>query len=273
MTLYLTLREMFSFTFVQKALAGGICVALSCAVLGSFLVLRRLCLIGDGLAHVGFAGAALALFLGASPLWIIIPLVMLLSLWIFRLENKAALYGDTAIGIVSSLAMAAGVILTGIGSGFNVDIYSYLFGNILAIDTAELALSAFLCALVIAFVKIFYHELFALTYDKDFAQAAGLKTSLAGTLLVLLTALTVALGIRVAGALLVSSLIIFPVVTALQFSQGFRATILTAAFVGAASVSSGLLLSFILDLPTGAVIVIVNFFLLCAGFAYGKLRR
>jgi zinc transport system permease protein len=265
--------EMFSYAFVQRALAAGIFTAVSCAALGCFLVLRRFAMIGDGLAHVGFAAAALGLVLGLAPLALAIPLVALMSLWILRLGEKTSLYGETAIGLVSSLAMAVGVLLAGAGGGFNVDISSYLFGSILAIKESELVLSLILCALVILVIRLFYHDLFSLTYDEDFARVAGVKTGRVEKLLILLTALTVVLGIRVVGALLVSSLIIFPAVTALQLSKGFKATILIAMACGVFSVSAGIILSFCLDLSTGATIVIVNFLLFAGAFVYGRLKN
>jgi zinc transport system permease protein len=262
--------EMFSYAFVRHALIAGILTAVSCAALGCFLVLRRFAMIGDGLAHVGFAAVAIGLVLGLAPLTLAIPLVMLSSLGILRLGEKTTLYGDTAIGLVSSLAMAVGVLIAGAGGGFNIDIYSYLFGSILAIKKSELILSAVLSVAVIIVIKIFYYDLFSLTYDEDYARVAGVKTGLVGKVLILLTALTVVLGIRVVGTLLVSSLIIFPAVTALQLCKGFRATILIAMAAGVIAVSAGITLSFCLDLPTGATIVIVNFLLFAAAFVYGR---
>jgi zinc transport system permease protein len=196
-----------------------------------------------------------------------------LSLGILRLGEKATLYGETAIGLVSALAMAAGVLLAEAGGGFNVDLYSYLFGSILAIKESELILSAVLSAGVLVVIKIFYHDLFSITYDEDFAKVTGIKTGLVGKILILLTALTVVLGIRVVGTLLVSSLIIFPAVTALQLSRGFRATILIAMVCGVLSVTAGIIVSFCLDLPTGAAIVVVNFLLFAAAFVYGRSKR
>jgi zinc transport system permease protein len=266
------LIEMFSHAFVQRALVAGIFISLSCAALGCFLVLRRFAMIGDGLAHVGFAAVAFSFVIGLAPLAAAIPLVMLLSLGILRLGEKTNLYGDTAIGLVSSLAMAVGVLLAGAGGGYNIDLFSYLFGSILAIRESELILSVALSAVVVLVVKLFYHDLFSITYDEDFARVSGIKTGRINKMLILLTALTVTLGIRVVGTLLVSSLIIFPAVTALQFSRGFRATILIAMGCGALSVTAGIILSFVLDLPTGAVIVIVNFFLFAAAFLSRRVR-
>jgi zinc transport system permease protein len=263
---------MFTYAFVQRALISGIFIALSCAALGCFLVLRRFSMIGDGLAHAGFAAVALALVIGTPPLALAVPLVMLMSLGILKLGEKTTLYGETAIGLVSSLAMSAGILLASLGGGFSVDLYSYLFGSILAIKESELILSILLSAAVILIIKLFYRYLFSITYDEEFAKVSGIKTGLVGRLLILLTALTVVLGMRVVGTLLVSSLIIFPAVSALQLSKGFRATILIAMACGALSVAGGIVASFCLDLPTGATIVVVNFLLFAAAFAYSRIR-
>jgi zinc transport system permease protein len=263
--------SMLSYAFVRRALVAGIFIALSCAALGCFLVLRRFAMIGEGLAHTGFAAVALALVIGVSPLALSIPAVMLLSLWILKLGEKTTLYGETAIGLVSSLAMASGVLLASVGRGFNIDLYGYLFGSILAIKETELILSVALSAAVIVLLKVFYHELFSITYDEEFAKVSGIKTGLMGKLLILLTSLTVVLGMRVVGALLVSSLIIFPAVSALQLSRGFRATLLIAMACGVVSVTAGIVVSFCFDLPAGATIVVVNFLLFAAAFVYGRL--
>ncbi|MDR1933888.1 MAG: metal ABC transporter permease [Spirochaetales bacterium] len=268
----MTVLEMFSYAFMQRALVAGIFTALSCAALGCFLVLRRFAMIGDGLAHVGFAAVALSLVLGLAPLTLALPLVMLLSLWILKLGEKTTLYGETAVGLVSSLAMAAGVLLAGSGGGFNIDLSGYLFGSILAIKESELILSVILSAGVVLVIKLFYYDLFSLTYDEEFARVSGVKTGRIEKLLILLTALTVVLGIRVVGALLISSLIIFPAVTALQLSKGFRATILIAMACGVFSVTAGITASFWLELSTGATIVIVNFLLFIAAFAYSRIK-
>ncbi len=267
------LLEMFSFAFVQRALAAGVFISLSCAVLGCFLVLRRYAMIGDGLAHVGFGAVALGFLLGLSPIMVSIPVVMAVSLWILRLGEKTTLYGETAIGLASSLAVALGVLIAGVSGGFNVDLFSYLFGSILAITGVEVALSVILSAVVLAAVRLFYADLFAITYDEDFARVSGVRTERFNRLLILLTALTVTLGIRVVGTLLVSSLIIFPAVTALQFSRGFRATILIAMAAGVFSVAVGIVVSFLMDLPTGAVIVLVNFILFAGAFGWNRFSR
>ena len=250
--------EALSFTFIQRALIVGTLIALCCAFLGCFLVLRKLSMIGDGLAHVSFATAALALLLGASPLLVSIPLVTLASFAILALSERSQMHGDAAIGLVSSFAIAIGVLIASLAQGFNVDIMSFLFGSILVISHADVMISLGLAVIIIGAVIFFYNQLFAVTYDEDFAHVSGLNTRLVTYLTAMLTAMTIALGIRVVGTMLISSLIIFPTVTALQIARGFKSTIAVAAIISVTCVVLGVFASYVFNLPTGATIVLLN---------------
>jgi len=258
MELISLLQEALSFTFVQRALLVGILIALCCAFLGSFLVLRKLSMIGDGLAHVSFATVALALLLSASPLLVSIPLVTLASFAILSLNERTGMHGDAAIGLVSSFAIASGVLIASLAQGFNVDLMSFLFGSILVIGHTDVVISLVLAALIIGTVLLFFNQLFAVTYDEDFARVSGLNTRLINYLIAMLTAMTIALGIRVVGTMLISSLIVFPTVTALQVGKGFKSTIAIAAVISVLCVVLGVFASYVFNLPTGAVIVLLN---------------
>lgn len=267
------ITEILSYGFIQRALIAGTLIAVLCAVLGVFLVLRRLSLIGDGLAHVTFGSVAVALMLRINPVFVTlaaVPLVLLSSLGILKLTQKARIYGDAAIGIVSSLGIACGVLLASVAGGYNVDLFSYLFGNILSISTPELLISAVLFCVVMIMVILFYNDLFAITFDEDLARSSGIKTDVINRVLVLLTGLTVVLAMKVVGIMLITALLIMPAVTALQLARGFRTTILTSAGVAVISVVSGIFGSFILNLPTGATIVIINIILFMLAFAFKK---
>ena len=267
--------EILGYGFIQRALVAGTLIAVLCSVLGVFLVLRRLSLIGDGLAHVTFGSVALALFLRVNPLFVTvaaIPLVLLSSLGILRLTDRARLYGDAAIGIVSSLGIAAGVILASVAGGFNIDLFSYLFGNILAVSTVDLLVAGALFLFVVLVVSLFYHDLFAITFDEELAESSGINTGAINTLLVLVTALSVVLAMKVVGIMLVSSLLIIPAVSALQVAHGFRSAILLSALFAAGAVVAGIFGSIALNLPAGASIVAANFLVLAAVFLCRKLR-
>jgi zinc transport system permease protein len=266
------LTEPLQYAFIQRALLAGSFIALSCAFLGVFLVLRRFSLIGEGLAHVCFGTIGLALLLNTTPMVVSVPLVMLAALLILALSEKTTVYGDAAIGLLSSLGIAVGVLLASLGGGFNVDLFSYLFGNILSVSSTEVIFSIILSLSIIMIVILFYHDLFAITFDEEFAHVLGIKTRRMNQLLILCTALTVVLGIKVVGTLLVSSLIIFPAVTALQIARGFKTAILLSVIFAVVSVISGIFLSFLFDLPAGATIVIVNAIFFSIAFTIRQIR-
>jgi zinc transport system permease protein len=183
---------------------------------------------------------------------------MIASLAILKISEKAKIYGDSAIGIVSAVGIAFGVILASISSGFNVDLFSYLFGNILAISTTEVVLSVILSFAVLGVIYFFYWDLFSATFDEEYARTTGVKTDSINTILTLLTAITVVLTVKMVGIMLVSALLILPAVTALQFSRGFKTAMVISSITSLISVLLGISFSFFLDLPTGATIVMVN---------------
>ena len=272
----MTFLEIFQYGFLLRALAAGSLIAALCAILGVFLVLRRLSLIGDGLAHVTFGSVAIALLLRFQSVYVslaAIPCVLLSALGILKLAERARIYGDAAIGIVSSLGIATGIMLASMAGGFNVDLFSYLFGNILSISPFELGQTVVLFVVVCLTVFLFYNELFAITFDEELARTSGIKVDRINAVLVLLTALTVVLAMKVVGIMLISALLILPAVTALQFARGFRTAILLAAVVGVATVTTGIVVSFLANLPTGATIILLNVTLFLLSVATRHRKR
>jgi zinc transport system permease protein len=263
--------ELFlSYGFFQRALVAGLFVAIACAVLGLFLVLRRDAMIGHGLAHVTFGGVALGLFLNILPLAAALVVAVAASLAIMRLREKAGLHGDTAIGIFSSVGMALGIILATLAGRFNADLLSYLFGDILAIDWLEVGLSTGLAAVVIAAVLGNYRSLMYLTFDPEAARASGVKTARLDVLLAVLTSLTVVMGMKVVGILLVAALLVIPAGAGLLLAVNFRQALFFSSLVASLSVILGLLAAFYLDLPASATVVITSFLLFGVTFL---LRR
>ncbi|MEN8140232.1 MAG: metal ABC transporter permease [Thermodesulfobacteriota bacterium] len=267
-TLHL-LTTALEYGFMQRAMVAGSFIGMCCAVLGVFLVLRRLSLIGEGLAHFSLAPIGLGLLLGIYPLYVALPLAVLASFGILHLARHANMYGDAAIGLVSALGVALGVTLASMGPGFNVDLFSYLFGDILAVSRAEAVASVILSLLVLGLVSLHLPELFTMTFDEEYAEVLGINTARVNHVLVFLTSCTVILGIRVVGTMLVSSLIIFPAVTALQVCRCFRTAIYIAMLTALLSVVLGILLAFLVNIPAGAAIVMVNFFF----FALAYLKK
>ena len=262
--------NLFSYTFLQRALIVGLLISISSSFLGIFLVLRKYSMIGDGLAHVSFATVALALLLNQSPLIISIPIVSLSSLLILKLSEENRIGGDAAIGLISSTAVAIGVLISSLSNGFSVDLYSYLFGSILIISEIDVYFSIVLSIIVIGTVLYFYQDLFAMTYDMDYAIVSGRKTKQLNQIISFLTSITIVLGIRVVGTMLISSLIIFPTVSALRLSNSFKSTIIWAVMISSFSVVSGLLISITFDLPTGSSIVLINavIFVICSWLSW-----
>ncbi len=257
----MSLGEILSFAFVQRAILAGTLIAAVCSILGVFLVLRRMSLIGDGLAHITFGSVAVVLFIGISPLYITLaalPLVMISSLAILKLTRSKKIQGDAAIGIVSSIGIAVGIVLASLSGGYNVDLFSYLFGNILTVNQTELLLSLMIFIIVICCVFFFYHDLFAVTFDEELAQSMGIKTKRINVLLFILTAVAAVLAMKVTGIMLVSALLILPPLTALQLSTSFRMTIIVSVIFAILSVICGIIVSFLLNLPAGGTIVICN---------------
>lgn len=265
------LIKAFEYSFIRDALLVGILVAISCSMLGTFLVLRKLSLIGDGLAHVSFAGVAIAMLTAQSPLVIGIPLVAGASLLILKLHEKTNIHGDAAIGLVSSMAIATGVMISSLSGGYNVDLFSYLFGSLLVISKIDLVLSIALALSVVLAVIWLYPKLFAMTYDEEYATIIGINVRQMNYMLSLLTAVTIALGIRIVGTMLISSLIIFPAITALQVTSSFKSTLTIAVIVSVISIVLGVLSSFVFNLPSGATVVLINGLLFALAFAWRKL--
>ena len=269
----ITVLHFLNYAFIQKAYLAGTFIAVLCAMLGLFLVLRKLSLIGDGLSHVSFGAIALGLFFGIYPIYAAIPVVLIGSYVILRLTERARIYGDAAIGIVSSIGIAGGVILASVSKGFNVDLFSYLFGNILAISNQEVYLSLGLSIAVLLIIILLYNDLFSVTFDEEFAKITGVKTERINLVLTFLTAITVVLAIKVVGIMLISALLILPAVTALQVARGFKGAMLIAALDAVISVLFGITLSFFLDIPAGATIVMINMMVFSAALLYKKITK
>ena len=268
------LMEVMKYGFVQRAMIAGVFVAAVSALLGMFLVLRRFSLIGDGLAHTTFGSVAVVLLIGVSPVYVTVaalPLVIISSLAIYKLTSSRKINADSAIGIVSSLGIAAGVVLASLSGGFNVDLFSYLFGNILTVNNTELILAFIVFVMVLAVVVYFYDDLFALTFDQELACSMGINTGRINILLFLLTAVAAVLAMKVAGIMLVSAMLILPALTALQMSMSFRKTLIAAVGFAVGAVLCGIIIAFILNLPAGAMIVLLNICFLSVVFVVKKL--
>lgn len=267
------MEALLFYGFLQRAFLAGIFIAVACGLLGVFLILKRDAMIGHGLAHVAFAGVALGLFLSVMPLAAALFVAIVASLIIMKLKVKAGLYGDTAIAIFSSVGFATGILLTSISRNFNVDLFSYLFGEILAIETSEVVFSLVLACIVVSLVVVNYHKFMYMTFDRESARASGIKVERLDGLMTILTAVTVVLGMKVVGILLVSALVVIPAAAALQVASSFKKAIVFSACISIASVVLGLVLAFLLNLPASGSIVLISFLIFGILFLYGRSRR
>ena len=264
--------RMFSYPFMQRAFLVGILVSLCASLLGVSLVLKRYSMIGDGLSHVGFGALAVASALHMAPLAVAVPVVVLAAFILLRLSDSGKLKGDAAIAMISTGALAAGVMVVSVTTGMNSDLTSYMFGSILAMSKSDVVLSAVLSVIVLVLYLFFYDKIFAVTFDTVFARATGIRTGLYNMLLAVLTAVTVVLGMRMMGALLISSLIIFPALTAMRVCKHYRSVILCAVAVSVISFVLGMTVSFLLATPSGASIVIVDIAMYLIFWAAGAIR-
>jgi zinc transport system permease protein len=266
--------EMFSYVFIVRALIVGLLVSLCAALLGVSLVLKRYSMIGDGLSHVAFGALAVASACHAAPLAVSVPVVLLAAVLLLRISENSKIKGDAAIALISTGALAIGVTVISVTTGLNTDVCNYLFGSILAMSRSDVYLSVGLALAVLLLFICFYQKIFAVTFDENFARAAGVKADYYNTFIACLTAVTIALGLRMMGALLISSLIVFPALTAMRVCKKFQTVTLLAAIISAGCFLGGLIVSYLYATPTGASVVLMNIalFLFCGLLAWLRAR-
>ena len=215
-------------------------------------------MIGDGLSHVSFGALAVAVALGFTPLWFSIPVVILAAFFLLRMANNPHWNSDAAIAVMSASALAIGILVISQTTGMTTDVDNYMFGSVLAMRQEDVALSLLLSIAVLVLFVLFYHKLFAVTFDESFSRATGLKVERYNTLLAILTALTIVLGMRMMGAMLISSLVIFPALTAMRLFRSFRGVVVCASVTSVLCFCAGLTASFVLSTPVGASVVCAN---------------
>jgi zinc transport system permease protein len=252
------LIEMFSYTFLIRAVIVGLLVSLCASLLGVSLVLKRYSMIGDGLSHVGFGALAIATAMNAAPLSVSIPVVVAAAFFLLRLSENSKIKGDAAIALISTGALAVGVMVISLTTGMNTDVCNYLFGSILAMSKSDVYLSIILSVVVLCLFIVFYNKIFAVTFDETFAKATGTKTGVYNMLIAFLTAITIVLGMRMMGAMLISSLIIFPALSSMRVCKRFKTVTLCAALISVVCFFIGVVISYLYATPTGASVVIIN---------------
>lgn len=273
MSIISALQEIFSLKFMVYALISGMLVSVCASLLGVTLVLKRYSMIGDGLSHVAFGSLAVAAAVGAAPMKVAIPVVIAAAFLLLRLSEKGKLKGDALTALISTGALAVGIMAISLSSGMNIDIYNYMFGSILALTKSDMFLSVCLAAVVIPVFVLLYNSIFAVTFDPDFARATGTRVGIFDTVIAVLTAVTIVLGMRLMGTLLISSLIVFPPLTSMRVTKSFRGTVTVSSVIPVFSFVSGLMISYFCSTPPGASVVCVNIALFAVFALIGALKK
>ncbi|MBE6841911.1 MAG: metal ABC transporter permease [Ruminococcus sp.] len=267
------ISDFLSYDFLKKALIVGLLVTLSASLLGVSLVLKRFSMIGDGLSHVAFGAISIAAALNIAPLKVSIPVVVIAAFLLLKLSQNSKINGDAAIALISSSALAIGVFINSLSTNIKSDLTSYMFGSILAISDEDLIISVILSFIVITLFVIFYNKIFSVTFDESFAKATGIKSDFYNMLIAFLTAITTVIGMRLMGALLMSSLLIFPAITSMRLCRSFKSVVISSSLVSTLCFIVGLGLSYSIDTPAGSTIVIINLFMLILAFTAEKILK
>lgn len=267
-----TLIEMLQYPFLVRALCVGTLVSLCAALLGVSLVLKRYSMIGDGLSHVGFGALAIASVFNLAPLTVAVPVVIVAAFLLLHLNENSRVKGDAAIALISSGALAVGVMAISLRSGMNTDVYNYMFGSILSLSKADAWISLALAIAVLILFILFYNRIFTITFDEPFARATGTKAGIYETIIALLTAITIVLGMRMMGTLLISSLVIFPALTAMWVCRRFKTVTIVAAILSVVCFLMGMVVSYVWETPAGASIVVANILFFIVFWTIGRVR-
>lgn len=267
------IKDMLSYPFIVRALIVGTLVALCSALLGVSLVLKRFSMIGDGLSHVSFGALSVAMAFGWAPLKVSIPVVILAAFFLLRITENGKMKSDAAIAVLSSGSLAVGIIATSLSTGLNTDVCSYMFGSIIVMSGEDVVLSLALSAVVLFLFAVCYHRIFAVTFDENFARATGVNVGLYNMLVALLTAVTIVLGIQMMGALLISSLILFPTLISTRLLKSFRGVVICSGCVAVAGFLIGMVISYTSSIPAGASVVMTDLILFGLAVAADLLMR
>jgi zinc transport system permease protein len=258
--------------FVQRAFIISVIIAVLCSVLSIFIVLKKISLIGDGLAHTAFGGIALGYYLNFIPLWVAGITVVLGSLGITKAIRSTKISSDAAVAVFLQLGLAGGIVLISVARGFGISLESLLFGSVLLVDYGQITMALAIAAITLGIIFLFFKELVYVTFDETQAKASGIRTWFFDYLISVLSGIVVIVAIPIVGILLISSLLVLPALASTQIAKSFRQTIILSPIIGLLTVTIGLLLSLIIDSAPGGTIVITGIVILAIAFASKKIR-
>ena len=250
--------EMLSYDFLVRALIVGTLVSICSSLLGVTLVLKRYSMIGDGLSHVGFGALAVASAFGLAPLAVAIPIVVLAAFLLLRISEDSSIKGDSAVALLSTGSLAIGVLSVSLSKNANTDVLNYMFGSILAMNALDVKISIILSIAVIILYIFLYNKVFVITFDEAFSRATGVRVNAYNMLIAFLTAITIVIGMRLMGALLISSLVIFPALTSMRIFKRFKSVTISSVCIAVVCLLLGMAVSYVLEVPTGASVVVIN---------------
>lgn len=258
---------------MQRAIVGGIILGLLLAYMGVFVVLRRMAFFGDGVAHASLAGIAIGLFASVNPLFIAIIFSIILAIIIFYLEKKAKISSDAVIGILFTASMAIGIIILSLKSGYQPDLISFLFGNILAIQNIELIIMSIFAIIVLGFLIYFYRQITYITFDEEGAKISGINTHLLNLIFYILLSVAVVLGVKMLGIILISALLVIPPSTSKLIAGSFKSLVIISIIIAEIIILGGIAISYYLNLPAGAVIILFGTIIFFTAVFSKKLFR
>lgn len=278
MNIFETVISYFNYPFVRYALIAGVLIALCAALLGVSLVLKRYSMIGDGLSHVAFGAMAVATVCGMAPMTVTLPVTIIAAVILLGLTDSSKIKGDAAIAMISVGALALGYLLLNIFSASaNVsgDVCTTLFGStsILTLSQSDVLLCGLLAIIVLIVFILFYHKIFAVTFDEAFASATGIRTKVYNTLLAVVTAVVIVLAMKLVGALLISALIIFPALSAMRVFKNFFSVIISAAAISLFCAVTGIFIAILYGTPVGSTIVAANIIVFIIFNIIGKITK
>jgi zinc transport system permease protein len=266
------MMEVLQYEFMQNAIVAGLLAAIACGIVGTYVVVKRVIFISGGIAHASFGGIGLGYLASFSPVLGALIFSLASALGIGYITRRTRLPEDTAIGILWAIGMALGIIFIGMAPGYAPDLFSYLFGNILTVPNSDLLLMLILDIAIIGIVIAFYKEFLALSFDEVYSKVVGIPVELLYLLMLCMIALTVVILLRIVGMILIIALLTIPAALARQFTYDLRKIMILAIVFGAVLTFGGLWISYVLDLASGATIVLLGGVALLISFGINKIR-
>lgn len=265
--------EIFNYSFMVRAFIAGGAIAIIAPLIGTFLVMRRFSLFADSLSHVALAGVAVGIISGWHPVATAVIACIIAAVFIEKLRSEQKIYGDAALSLFLSGSLAVALVLISLAHGFNVNLFSYLFGSVAAVEEMDVYIILGLTVVVLVVLLGYYRQLFYISFDEEAAKVSGVRVKVMNLLLMTLAAVTVALSMRIVGILMVGALMVIPVLAALQIAKSFRQTLLYSVLFSVLSVFAGLVLSYQFDIIAGGAIVLLALLVFVFMLFLGNIRK